>query len=370
VSENATQGRGSAFGRILAGFLGPLVFPVIAIVLSFLIGAIIVLVTGNNPITAYIALTEGAVGDPLALGRTLLYTTPLIFTGLAVAVAFRAGLFNIGGEGQVFMGAITAAWLGVSLGSLGPVAIPLVLAGALLAGFLWGAIPGVLKAYFGAHEVITTIMLNYVGIYLAYYLANNPLRQKGPIPGTETIDYASRIPTIGGALGRANYGFFIAILAAVVVYLLLWRTRRGFELRAVGLSPGAANYAGMRLGVNTVLALAIGGSLAGIGGGVEILGVYGNMDVPWVANLGFNGIGVALLGRNHPVGVVLGALLFGGLSSGAQEMQFATNVPLELADVLLAVILLLVTATKLVELIVGKRARALAGARLEEGLGS
>jgi len=370
VSGSATQGNGSALGRIVSGILGPLVFPVIAILLSFIIGAVIVLATGNNPIAAYVALTEGAVGDPLALGRTLLYTTPLIFTGLAVAVPFRAGLFNIGGEGQVYMGAITAAWLGVLLGSLGPVEIPLVLAGSLLAGFLWGAIPGVLKAYFGAHEVITTIMLNYVGIYLAYYLANNPLRQKGPIPGTESIDYAARIPTIGGALGRANYGFFIAILAAIVVYLLLWRTRRGFELRAVGLSPGAANYAGMRLGVNTVLALAIGGSLAGLGGGVEILGVYGNMDVPWVVNLGFNGIGVALLGRNHPFGVVLGALLFGGLSSGAQEMQFVTNVPLELADVLLAVILLLVTATKLVELIVGKRARALAGARLEEGLGS
>jgi general nucleoside transport system permease protein len=202
------------------------------------------------------------------------------------------------------------------------------------------------------------------------YIAQHPLRQEGPIPGTEPIDYAARIPTIGAALGRANYGFFIAILAAVVVYLLLWRTRRGFELRAVGLSPGAANYAGMRLGLNTVLALAIGGSLAGLGGGVEIFGVYGNMDVPWVSNLGFNGIGVALLGRNHPVGVVLGALLFGALTSGAQEMEFATDVPLQLADVLVAVILLLVTATKLVELIVGKRARALAGARMDEGLGS
>ncbi|CAN5784825.1 ABC transporter permease [soil metagenome] len=370
MSENVPGERGSAFGRMLAGVLGPLVFPLIAILFSFAIGAVIVLVTGNNPIAVYAALVAGAVGDPLALGRTLLYTTPLIFTGLAVAVAFRAGLFNIGGEGQLFLGAITAAWLGVSLGFLGPVAIPLVLAGSVLAGFLWGAIPGVLKAYFGAHEVITTIMLNYVGIYLAYYIAQHPLRQEGPIPGTEPIDYAARIPTIGAALGRANYGFFIAILAAVVVYLLLWRTRRGFELRAVGLSPGAANYAGMRLGLNTILALAIGGSLAGLGGGVEILGVYGNMDVPWVSNLGFNGIGVALLGRNHPVGVVLGALLFGALTSGAQEMEFATDVPLQLADVLVAVILLLVTATKLVELIVGKRARALAGARMDEGLGS
>jgi ABC-type uncharacterized transport system permease subunit len=330
-----------------------------------------VLLTGNNPVAAYVALFNGALGDPTAIGRTLLNATPLIFTGLAVAVAFRAGLFNIGGEGQLYIGAVTAAWLGVSLGFLGPAAIPIVLAACLLTGFLWGAVPGVLKAYFGAHEVITTIMLNFVAINFAYYLAQNPLRQAGPIPGTETIDLAARVPAISFALGRANYGFFIGLVAAVAVYLLLWRTRRGFEIRAVGLSPGAANYAGMGLGLNTILALAIGGSLAGLGGGVEVLGVYGNMDVPFVANLGFNGIGVALLGRNHPVGVVLGALLFGGLYAGAQEMQFATEVPLQLATVLLAIILLLVTATKLVELIVGKRARDLAaGTRLERGLGS
>ena len=367
------EGRGSVLQRLVGGAASALLFPLIAIVLSFAIGAVIVLLTGNNPVAAYVALFNGALGDPTAIGRTLLNATPLIFTGLAVAVAFRAGLFNIGGEGQLFIGAVTAAWLGVSLGFLGPVAIPIVLAACLITGFLWGAVPGVLKAYFGAHEVITTIMLNFVAINLAYYLAQNPLRQKGPIPGTESIDLAARIPAISFALGRANYGFFVALLAAVAVYLLLWRTRRGFEIRAVGLSPGAANYAGMRLGINTILALAIGGSLAGLGGGVEVLGVYGNMDVPFVTNLGFNGIGVALLGRNHPVGVVLGALLFGGLYAGAQEMQFATEVPLQLATVLLAIILLLVTATKLVEFIVGKRARDLAsgaGTRLERGLGS
>jgi general nucleoside transport system permease protein len=359
------------FRVALGNAAGALIFPVIAILLAFVIGAVIVLATGNNPLAAYSALLQGAVGDPTAIGRTLLNATPLIFTGLAVAVAFRAGLFNIGGEGQLFIGAITAAWLGYSLSSLGFGAIPIVLAGCIVTGFLWGAIPGVLKAYFGAHEVITTIMLNYIAINLAYYLAQHPLRREGPIPGTETIDIAARIPFIGFGLGRANWGILIALLAALFVYVLLWRTRRGFELRAVGLSPGAANYAGMKLGVNTILALAIGGSLAALGGGVEILGVYGNMDVPWVSNLGFSGIGVALLGRNHPVGVVLGALLFGALASGAQEMQFATEVPLQLASVLLAIILLLVTATKLVELIVGKRARALgAGTRLEKGLGS
>jgi ABC-type uncharacterized transport system permease subunit len=365
-----SSSRGSTLRRLLGDVAGALIFPLIAILISFIIGAVIMLATGNNPVSAYAALVQGAVGSPTALGRTLLNATPLVFTGLAVAVAFRAGLFNIGGEGQFYIGAITAAWLGVTLGSLGPLGTLLVLLGCLLTGFLWGAIPGFLKAYFGAHEVITTIMLNFVGILLATYLALNPLRSEGLVPGTATIDPAARIPFIGLGLGRANYGFFLALLAAVVFYLLLWRTQRGFQIRAVGLSPGAASYAGMGIGVNTVLALAIGGAFAALGGGVEVLGVYGKMSIPFVTGLGFTGIGVALLGRNHPIGVVLGGLLFGGLNSGAQEMQFATDVPLQLASVLSAIILLLVTATKLVELIVGKRARALAsGTHLERGLG-
>jgi simple sugar transport system permease protein len=368
--EPAESPRGSTFRRLLGDAAGALVFPLIAILISFIIGAVIMLATGNNPVAAYAALVQGAFGSPTALGRTLLNATPLIFTGLAVAVAFRAGLFNIGGEGQFWIGAITAAGLGVALGFLGPLGTVLVLLACLLTGFLWGAIPGFLKAYFGAHEVITTIMLNFVGTLLATYLALNPLRSEGLVPGTATIDPAARIPFIGLGLGRANYGFFLALLAAVVFYLLLWRTQRGFQIRAVGLSPGAASYAGMGIGVNTVLALAIGGAFAALGGAVEVLGVYGKMSIPFVTGLGFTGIGVALLGRNHPIGVVLGALLFGGLASGAQEMQFATDVPLQLASVLSAIILLLVTATKLVELIVGKRARALAtGTRLERGLG-
>ena len=369
-NENVEES-GSFLRRMLTNAVGALLFPVIAIVIAFVIGAIVVFATGNNPVAAYAALLEGAVGDSSAIGRTLLNATPLIFTGLAVAVAFRAGLFNIGGEGQLYIGAITAAALGVSLGFLGIFAIVPILGACILTGFLWGAIPGFLKARFGAHEVITTIMLNFIAINLATYLALNPFGSEGLVPGTDAIDTASRLPAIGFGLGRANYGLLVALAAAGVVYLLLWRTRLGFRIRAVGLSPGAANYAGMSIGVNTVLALAIGGALAGLGGGVEVMGVYGKMSIPFVSNLGFNGIGVALLGRNHPAGVVLGALLFGGLASGAQEMQFATEVPLDLADVLLAVILLLVTATKLVELVVGKRARDLAqGTRLEKGLGA
>ena len=383
--------------RLLGNIGGALLFPLVAIFLSFAIGALIILATGYNPVAAYAALFEGAFGSPASLGRILLYelrltdtapspqdtaslaaigrtlvnTTPLVFTGLAVAVAFRAGLFNIGGEGQFFMGAMAAAWLGVALGFLGFGAIPIVLVACALAGFLWGAVPGVLKAYFGAHEVITTIMLNFIAIYFTSYLTRVPLDREGVLPGTEPIAESAKIPTLGAGLGLANYGILLALLAAVAAYLLLWRTKTGFELRAVGLSPGAANYAGIGIGRNTVLALAIGGAFAGLGGGIEVMGVYGNMDLPFVRNVGFNGIGVALLGRNHPVGVVLGALVFGALASGAQQMQFDTQVPLDLTTVLLAVILLFVTATRLVELVLGKRARVLAaGTRLEKGLGS
>ena len=370
MTESSVGRDGSVFGRVLTRAVGALLFPVLAILVSFAIGAVIILATGNDPIAAYYALLTGAFGSPSAVGRTLVNTTPLIFTGLAVAVAFRAGLFNIGGEGQFYIGAVTAAWLGVSLGFLGPIALPIVLVACVVAGFLWGAIPGALKAYFGAHEVITTIMLNFIAINLTVYLALNPLRGSGLVPGTENVAAAVRIPVLGFGLGRANLGIFLALLAAVVAYLVLWRTKRGFQIRAVGLSPGAANYAGIPIGRNTVLAIAIGAAFAGLGGGVEVMGVYGKMTVPFVANVGFNGIGVALLGRNHPFGVVLGALVFGGLFSGAQEMQFQTDVPLSLTVVLLAVILLLVTATKLVELILGKRARVLAsGTRLEKGLG-
>jgi simple sugar transport system permease protein len=218
VSEDRTDGVAEAsergVRRALVNAVGALLFPVIAIVMAFVIGALIVLATGNNPVAAYSALLQGAVGGPTAIGRTLLNATPLIFTGLAVAVAFRAGLFNIGGEGQLFIGAITAAGLGAALGGLGVLAIAPVLAASLLGGFLWGAIPGVLKARFGAHEVITTIMLNFIAINLATYLALNTFSGGGIVPGTATIEPDARLPAIGLGLGRTNYGLFVALAAA------------------------------------------------------------------------------------------------------------------------------------------------------------
>jgi len=345
-----------------------LVFPAVAAVLAFAVGAVVILATGQDVGAAYGALFRGGFGSAGAWGRTLLNATPLIFTGLAVALPFRAGLFNIGGEGQLYLGAIAAVWVATTLGGPAPLVVVAAIVAAGLAGFLWGAIPGALKGL-GAHEVITTIMLNFIAINLVTWLALNPLAGESATPGTGSIPDPVRLARLGGGLGRAHWGLLLGLIAAVVAYLLIWRTARGFAIRAVGLAPEAARYAGIPVAVNGLLAIALGGLFAGIGGGIEVLGVYGRVSIPFVANLGFNGIGVALLGRNHPAGVVLGAIFFGGLAAGAQEMQFAADVPLDLADVLLAVVLLFVTATGIAELLIGRRARALAdGTTLGRGL--
>jgi ABC-type uncharacterized transport system permease subunit len=347
-----------------------LVFPAFALVIALIVGAVIIVATGNDVLEAYAALLRGGFGSRAALGRTIVNATPLIFTGLAVAVPFRGGLFNIGGEGQLFVGAIAGVAAGLLLPGPGPLVAFLAVVAAGLAGWVWGAIPGALKI-FGAHEVITTIMLNFVGINLAYWIARNPLAGTGVVPGTDFVDEGVRLARLGGGFGNAHYGFVLGLLAAVVTWLFIWRTTKGYEIRTVGQSPGAARYAGMSVASGGFLAIALGGMFAGIGGGLEGLGTFGKVSVPFISNLGFNGIGVALLGRNHPAGVVLGAIFFGGLAGGAQEMQFSTGVPLDLADVLLAIVLLFVTATRLVELLLGRRARALsAGTKLEKGLAS
>ena len=368
VDQRPRGGPGATVRNLAVATGRALIFPLVALIIALAVGAVVILLTGNSVIDAYSALLRGGFGSAAALGRTIVNATPLIFTGLAVAVAFRGGLFNIGGEGQLFIGAIAGVGVGLFMPGPGPLVTLTAIIVAGLAGWLWGAIPGVLKI-FGAHEVITTIMLNFVGINLAYWLAKGPFAGEGLVPGTDFVDESVRIARIGGGLGGAHYGFALGLLAAIAAYLFIWRTTKGYEVRTVGQSPGAARYAGMSVAGGGFLAIALGGMFAGLGGGLESLGTFGKVSVPFISNLGFNGIGVALLGRNHPAGVVLGAIFFGGLAAGAQEMQFSTGVPLDLADVLLAVVLLFVTATRLVELLLGRRARAFAaGTRLDKGL--
>jgi simple sugar transport system permease protein len=321
---------------------------VVAVLLALLIGAVLLLLSGANPLEAYAALFRGAFGTPIAIGRTLEKATPLIFSGLAVAFAFKAGMFNIGAQGQLLFGAITAAFLGFALHGLPPyIHMPLALLGGALAGGAYAFIPGALKAYRGVHEVITTIMLNYIAINFTDYLADGPWKDASPgnvVARTPSIDPAAAI----GKLGPVPIGFIIAILVAFIVWWLLSKTTVGFEIRMVGLNPSAARYAGIKVAKTLILTMVISGFLAGMGGAVETLGVVGRYQPGFNVGLGFDGITVAMLGKTNPFGVIPAAILVGAMKAGSSEMQFASGVAKEITDVLQALILFFVAADVIV----------------------
>jgi len=321
---------------------------VVAVLLALLIGAVLLLISGANPIEAYAALFRGAFGSPIAIGRTLEKATPLIFSGLAVAFAFKAGMFNIGAQGQLLFGAITAAFLGFALHGLPSyIHMPLALIGGALAGGAYAYIPGALKAYRGVHEVITTIMLNYIAINITDYLADGPWKDTSPgnvVARTPNIDPAAVI----GKLGPVPIGFIIAILAAFVVWWLLQKTTVGFEIRMVGLNPSAARYAGIKVAKTLILTMVISGFLAGMGGAVETLGVVHRYQPGFNVGLGFDGITVAMLGKTNPFGVIPAAILVGAMKAGSAEMQFSSGVAKEITDVIQALILFFVAADVIV----------------------
>lgn len=343
--------------------------PLTAVLLAALIGAVILLVSGANPVQAYAALLKGSFGSITAVGRTLEKATPLVFSGLAVAFAFKAGLFNIGAQGQLLFGALTAAVVGFSISGLPAflhIALAL-LAGALVGG-LYAAIPGALKTYTGAHEVITTIMLNYVAINLTDYLTNGIFKDTTPgnvVARTPEILDTARIPTIGGI----PLGFVIALLAAGFTWWFLWKTVPGFEIRTVGQNSHAAQYAGIRVKATVILAMVLSGSLAGIGGAIETQGVVGRYQPGFNAGLGFDGITIALLGRTHPFGVIPSALLVGAMKAGASEMQFDAKVAKEITDVIQALILFFVAADMIVRWILRSRSGDGSKMKLSTGWG-
>ena len=317
---------------------GGVIVPVLTGLIAFMIGGLIVLATGHNPLLAYRDIFNGAglnwIFHPTTstvstasynLSQTLLQTTTLILTGLAVAFAFRCGMFNIGGQGQYFVGLYVANWIGYSFPGMSP--LPHVLLGigaATFAGAVWAGIAGFLKATVGAHEVITTIMLNWIAYWIGSYLFGNggPLQNAAnpTVPISNDIAGSAKLPVFWGVqeLQGLHIGFFIALAALVVFYLLLNRTTLGYEVRAVGFNPEAAAYGGISVPKNLIRAMAISGAFAGLAGGLDMLGYlyhYGVSDIP-VSAVGFLGIAVALLGRNTAVGVGLSALLFGALLFG------------------------------------------------------
>jgi len=325
-----------------------LAIQVVSVLLALLIGAVLILLSGANPLRAYGALFQGSLGTVNALGRTLEKATPLVLSGLAVAFAFKAGLFNIGAQGQLLFGAITAAAIGFGIQGLPAfVHAPLALIGGALAGGLYAAIPGVLKAYRGAHEVIVTIMLNYIAINITDYLSDGPWKDTSPgniVARTPEILDSARIPNLGGI----PLGFFIAVLVAIVVWWLLYKTTIGFEIRTVGLNPNAARYAGIKVAQTVILTMVLSGLLAGMGGAVETQGVVFRYQPGFNIGLGFDGITVAMLGKTHPFGVIPAALLVGAMKAGSAEMQFSSGVAKEITDIIQALILFFVAADVIV----------------------
>lgn len=345
-----------------------LVITVLAVTTALLVGAIIIILSnlealGNGDFgkqlaevgSAYFALLNGSFGSLRAVSETIDNSTPLIISGISVAMAFKAGLFNIGATGQMMAGGLAATWVGFIMDGPGFVQIPLALLAALVGGALIGAIPGFLKARTGAHEVITTIMLNYICGFLLLWALDTRVFQRADRtdPISKFVSAKSRLPDLLGFInGSSNFphiGILIALLTVVVYWWFLERSKIGFEFRVYGQNPEAARYAGMRPKYLTVLGMVFAGALAGLAGGIEILGRYGYTTQTFAGTIGFDAIAIALLGRSSPIGTLISAILFGALQSGGREMQVATDISIDMIVVIRALIVMFIAAPLLIK---------------------
>ncbi len=333
--------------------LSEILFPLVAVVVAMLLGALMIALVGDSPVETYRLLLGTAFSWPDGIGYTLFYATPLIFTGLAVAVAFRCGMLNIGAEGQLYVGAFAAAWVGIEGASLPAVVLlPFCILAAIAAGAFWGGVPGVLKARFGSHEVINTIMLNFIAVALVSYFTQYHYRIPGDaIMQTAPIGEGARLARLGSFVPGlperipVNLTFLIAQACCGLVYVFLWKTTWGYEIRATGQNPAAAEYGGLSIRKQMILAMVISGALAGMVGVHEVLGYRYRYYDGFSANYGFTGIAVALLGRNHPAGVLVAALLFAIIQRGAVPVDaFTRHISNDLVQILQALVILCVAA--------------------------
>lgn len=318
------------------------ILPLLALLMAFAIGAIMMQLQGANPVKAYETLFKTAFGSSSGIAKTFGKATPLIISGLAVTVCLRAGLFNIGAQGQLLAGALASGWAGYAIHGLPPfIHVSVALAFGIFFGSLTGWIAGALKAYRGVHEVITTIMMNSIVLQLGEFLSYGPFKEKGQeLARTPQILPSAVIPKVFGL----PLGFFIAIALSIFAWWVLKRTTSGFRFETVGRNKSAAWYAGISVKRSIIFGMMIGGALAGLGGAIETLGVVGRYQPAFNSGLGFDGITIALLGRANPLAVIPGAILFGGMRGAGGNMQFVAGVTPDIIDLILAIVLFFVTA--------------------------
>lgn len=357
-----------------------LLIPSLAVISGLIIGAIIIAVSGASVSDAYGALFRGsfgslsellagiksytATGDQTELLKaiypfteSLVAATPYILAGLSVAIGFRCGLFNIGAEGQLLIGSLCAVFVGYSAKGLPAfIHLPLSLLAGAAGGAVWGMIPGYLKARFGAHEVVNTIMMNWIAFRLSDWLLSGPMKSPGFRPVTQNVLATAELPRFFAAPLRFNWGFVIALVVAYGVYWFLFKTTLGFEIRSVGANPDAAKYAGMNIIRNFVFVMALAGGLAGLAGATQVLGVDHWVGQGFSAGYGFDAIALALLGKSHPFGVVLAALLFGFLRSGATDMQSMAGIPIDIISIIQGLIIVFIAAPDIIRWIYRIRA--------------
>jgi general nucleoside transport system permease protein len=356
--QSETQSSSTTKG-FLRSALDAMLIPSLAIFTAVVLGGIIIALVKGNPFLAYYGLIQGSFGSARALSETAVWATPYIFAGLGVALAFKGGLFNIGAEGQLGVGAVVAAlvgyalpeWIGHDIPTI--IHLPLAILLGMAAGAFWAGIVGFLKAYTGGHEVINTIMMTSIALNTISFLLNGPMKDPNPAnvtARTPSIAESARIPTIFPGL-RVHWGFVLALIVAFLVWWLLNKTKLGFEIRTVGANPDAAKYAGINVKRTIIVTMALSGMLAGLAGAIEVTGLNYRHELGFSQGYGFDAIAIALLGKSHPLGVILAAILFAAMRNGATRMQFLTQMPVDLISMLQALILLFVAADAIVRYI-------------------
>jgi general nucleoside transport system permease protein len=399
TEKSASQPEESFLQRIFIrrGIFSALIVPVLSVITAYVIGGVIIALSSPEVVAAwtnffsepvhalqitwqtvwgaYLALFQGAFGQPREItaainiwrstgdtqafwnamrpfSESLVITTPYIYAGLAVAIGLRGGLFNIGAEGQLFVGGLASAYVGYAITGLPAIIhLPLAILAGLLTGAIWGAIPGFLKARTGAHEVINTIMMNYIAFRLTDYLLSGPMARPDGLPITPQVRPSAYIPTIFPQPVRLHWGFFLGLGVAFLIYWLLWKTPIGMEIRMTGQNQNAARYAGVRIGLILVLTMSLAGALAGMSGVNQILAVDHQMVRAFSTGYGFDSIALALLGNSHPFGVVLASLLFGFMRGGAGRMQSIAGTPVEIIRIIQGMVIIFVAAPAIIRTI-------------------